>query len=67
LKDIYTISEAAEFFGVHPETIRRAIRKKLLNAAKLGGKDYRISKHDLIEYYESTGGGKLFDEKDKSD
>jgi excisionase family DNA binding protein len=58
MKDIYTIQEAAEYFKVHPQTLRRAIAAGKLKAAKLG-KDYRISKADLIAYYNAMGGVRL--------
>jgi len=62
MKDIYTIKEAADYFKVHPQTLRRAIAAGKLKAAKLG-KDYRISKADLIEYYNAMGGVRLEQEE----
>lgn len=58
MQDIFTIQEAADFFKVHPQTLRRAIAAGKLKAAKLG-KDYRISKADLIAYYNAMGGVRL--------
>lgn len=58
MKDIFTIQEAADFFKVHPQTLRRAIKAGKLKAAKLG-KDFRISKADLIAYYNAMGGVRL--------
>lgn len=59
LEKIYSVKEAALLLKCNPETIRRAIRRGKLKAAKLG-KDFRISKLDLIEYWRSVGGGELF-------
>ncbi len=58
-KQTFSAKEAAEILGVTAETIRRAIRKKTLKAAKVG-KDFRISRTDLQEYYRDLGGGELF-------
>jgi excisionase family DNA binding protein len=58
-KNVFTVEEVAELLGVHPETIRRAIKRKELKAAKIG-KAWCISKLDLEGYYQSKGGGKLF-------
>lgn len=41
-----TVHEAAERLSVHPETIRRLIRRGELNAKKVGAV-YRISEDDL--------------------
>jgi len=64
-KNAFSIKEAAELLSCHPDTLRRAIKAGKLKAAKLGtdtgkGKDYRISRADLQEYYRSLGGGELF-------
>jgi len=58
-KNVFTVEEVAELLGVHPETIRRAIKRKELKAAKIG-KAWCISKLDLEDYYQNKGGGKLF-------
>ena len=58
-KATYTIEEAAELLSCHKDTIRRAIRAGTLKAGRLG-KDYRISRPDLEEYYRARGGGSLF-------
>jgi excisionase family DNA binding protein len=58
MRDIYTIQEAAEYFKVHPQTLRRAIAAGRLKAAKFG-KDYRITKDDLIAFYRYSGGDKI--------
>lgn len=49
MKDIYTIKELAEYWGVHPNTVRRWISEGLLSANKLGG-TYRITKEQAIEF-----------------
>ncbi len=61
LQEAFSLREAAEILGVNPITIRRLIHKKMLKAGKVG-RDYRISKADLNEYYQSQGGGKLFED-----
>lgn len=59
MKDIMNVEEAAKILECNPETLRRAIRKKELKAARVG-REYRISRYDLEEYWVSKGGGKLF-------
>ena len=44
----YSVLEAAEFLGLNPETIRRLIREKKLNARKYSG--YYISLTALRRY-----------------
>lgn len=64
-KQVFSVRDAAVLLDVSEETIRRAIRSKKLKAGKVGGKDLRISKYDLAEFYRAQGGGKLFgDEPD---
>ncbi|MDA8307501.1 MAG: helix-turn-helix domain-containing protein [Deltaproteobacteria bacterium] len=58
-KEIFTVKEVAQIFRVDEETIRRAIRKNRLKAAKVG-RDFRISRADLEEYYQDEGGGNLW-------
>jgi excisionase family DNA binding protein len=58
-KTIFTLNEVAELLGCHVETLRREIRSGSLRAAKIG-KDYRVSKTDLEEYWATKGGGALF-------
>jgi excisionase family DNA binding protein len=60
IQQIYSIKEAAKLLSCHPETLRRAIRQGRLEAGKLG-KDYRISRVDLMAYYKRQGGGELFE------
>jgi len=61
LQEAFSLREAAEILGVNPTTIRRLIHKKVLRAGKVG-RDYRLSKVDLNAYYQSQGGGKLFED-----
>ncbi len=61
LQEAFSLREAAEILGVNPITIRRLIHKKALKAGKVG-RDYRVSKADLNEYYKSQGGGTLFED-----
>ncbi len=55
----YKVNEAAEVMSVDAQTIRRAIKKGELVAAKIGN-DYRISRHDLNAWYQFKGGKSLF-------
>ncbi|THB67519.1 MAG: DNA-binding protein [Desulfovibrio sp.] len=60
-KTTYTLAQAAELLSCHKETLRRAIKAGTLRAAKIG-KEYRISKTDLEDYWAARGGGALFDD-----
>lgn len=60
LKTTFTLAEAAALLSCHPETLRRAIRKGQLQAAKLG-RGFRISRADLETFWTAAGGGTLFD------
>jgi len=61
LQEAFSLKEAAQILGVNPVTVRRLIHKGVLRAGKVG-RDYRLSKADLNEYYQSQGGGKLFED-----
>lgn len=58
-KTTFTLAEAAELMSCHRETLRRAIHDGQLQAAKLG-REFRISKVDLENFWSSLGGGTLF-------
>ena len=58
-KTTFTLAEAATLLSCHPETLRRAIRKGELQAAKLG-RGFRISRADLEAFWTASGGGDLF-------
>ena len=60
IKTTFTLAEAAALLSCHPETLRRAIRKGHLQAAKLG-RGFRISRVDLEAFWTASGGGTLFD------
>lgn len=53
-REIMDISEAAEYLGLHPETLRDKARAGALPAAKLGRR-WRFRKADLDEWL-SRGG-----------
>jgi excisionase family DNA binding protein len=59
----FSLKEVASILGVHPETIRRAVKAGKLKAAKIG-KDYRIAKPELERYFHTMGGGRLFEDND---
>ncbi len=59
----FSLKEVASILGVHPETIRRAVKAGKLKAAKIG-KDYRIAKTELDRFFQAMGGGRLFEEND---
>ena len=59
----FSLKEVADILGVHPETIRRAVKAGKLKAAKIG-KDYRIGKIELERFFQAMGGGSLFGEND---
>jgi excisionase family DNA binding protein len=51
-KEVYTLNEAAEYLGVHPETVRRMIKGKRLAAELVvieGRAQWRIQHGDLIK------------------
>lgn len=58
-KTTFTLAEAAELLSCHKETLRRAIARGVLRAAKLGN-SYRVSRVDLEGYWAASGGGALF-------
>lgn len=58
-KVTYTIEEAAALLSCHKDTVRRAIKAGKLKAAKWG-KEYRISRADIEQFYRDKGGGSLF-------
>lgn len=58
-KTTYTLFEAAKLLSCHKETLRRAIHGGELKAAKLG-REFRISRVDLEDFWASCGGGTLF-------
>ena len=58
-KTTFTLAEAAEVLSCHKETLRRAIQAGELQAARLG-REYRISRADLQNFWTAQGGGELF-------
>jgi excisionase family DNA binding protein len=45
--ELLTVEEVAERFRVNPQTVRRWIRRGLLPAAKVGGKEWRLRAEDV--------------------
>lgn len=48
-KPFYSIYEAAEILGVHERTIRNYVKTGKIKAGQVG-RQWRISKADLLEY-----------------
>lgn len=61
----FSLYEAAKHVCLHPETLRKEIKKGSLQAALLG-KKYVISKIELEDWFKKRGGGRLFNEKSPS-
>ena len=59
----FSLKDSASILGVHPDTLRRAIKAGKLRSAKIG-KDYRIARTELERYFQAMGGGSLFGEND---
>lgn len=59
----FSLSDLAVMIGCHRETLRRAIRDGKLKAAKIG-KEWRVARCDVEDFYRAGGGGRLFDEVD---
>ena len=57
----FSLKDASTILGVHPDTLRRAIKAGKLQAAKIG-KDYRIARNELERFFQAAGGGILFGE-----
>ena len=57
---VFTLGEAAGLLQVHKETLRKAIKKNKLAAAKVG-REFRISRLDLERYWAECGGVDLFE------
>lgn len=53
--EFYTVDELAKLLKLHPETIRRYLKKGKIEASKMG-KRYRISDEDLKRFLEESKG-----------
>ena len=51
---LFTVEETATLLKLHPETIRRYIKKGILRAVRLR-RQYRIKEEDLNAFLESKG------------
>jgi excisionase family DNA binding protein len=58
-KITFTVGEVAELLKCDRGIVLTAIKEGKLKAAKIG-KEYRISRADLEEFWLAHGGGKLF-------
>ena len=52
-----TIKEAAEYWNLHPNTIRNLILKGELQAERLGSRIIRIKSEDLVALFTPYQGG----------
>lgn len=57
--EVFSVPQVADLLKVHPETIRLAIRRGQLKAAKVG-RAFCIARPDLEAFYKARGGGELF-------
>jgi excisionase family DNA binding protein len=48
---IYNVEQLADELSMHPDTARQLLRNGAIKAAKMGG-EWRVSREDLLEYYE---------------
>jgi len=46
----YTVTEAAERLGVHPNTVRRLITRGELACTRIGKRWIRISEDDILDF-----------------
>ena len=58
---VYTVNEAADLLEMNDQTVRRWCRDGELQAAKMG-RNYRISRRALADFWKDRGGGELFDD-----
>jgi excisionase family DNA binding protein len=52
---LLTVAQAAEVAGVHPETVRRAIRSGVLDVAGYAGKRPRLRREDVDGWLHASG------------
>ncbi|TVQ96269.1 MAG: DNA-binding protein [Deltaproteobacteria bacterium] len=60
MQQAYSIREAAALLNLHPETLRRAVRRGELTVARIGGRILRVSAIELERWWQTNGGGELF-------
>lgn len=60
MQQAYSIREAARLLDLHPETLRRAVRRGELTVARIGGRILRVSTIELERWWQANGGGQLF-------
>src|SRR5919109_5225476 len=51
---LLTVAQAAEVAGVHPETVRRAIRSGALEVAGYAGKRPRLRREDIDQWLHAS-------------
>jgi excisionase family DNA binding protein len=55
-KTVYSVDEVADIIGVHPETIRRAIRTGRLKAFRVGGSQrapFHVTREELERFMQA--------------
>ena len=60
-QEAYNTVDAAKVLGLHPERLRQLVRAGEIPAARLG-KNWRISRVALADYFRRVGGGELFND-----
>jgi excisionase family DNA binding protein len=50
---LWTVSEAAAFLRIHPETLREWVRGRTISYIRLGVQDVRFRREDIQEFLES--------------
>lgn len=58
---LLTVAQAAETAGVHPETVRRAIRSGALDVAGYAGKRPRLRREDVDSWLHASGASTVRD------
>ncbi len=61
-----SIPTAAALVGMHPHTLRKAIREGKVKAAMVG-RVMKISRAELAKYWREIGGGDLFQKGNQGD